>query len=106
MKEEVCRAFQVLFSTSRNRHPSISGLSFERLEDVEVVGLEKPFSREFVKSEVMNLFREFHDSGCFVWSLNATFLVLISKRVGAEELRDLRPISLVGGGRTSGWPRC
>ena len=45
----------------------------------------------------MNLFREFHKSGCFVRGLNATFLVLIPKRVGAEDLRDFRLISLIRG---------
>ena len=45
----------------------------------------------------MNLFREFHESGCFVRSLKANFLVLILKRVGAEDLMDFRPINLVGG---------
>ncbi|RVW99921.1 hypothetical protein CK203_024719 [Vitis vinifera] len=29
-------------------------------------------------------------------SLNATFLALISKRVSAEDLKDCRPISLLG----------
>ena len=45
----------------------------------------------------MNLFREFHELGCFVRSLNVTFLVLIPKIVGVEDLRDFKPISLVEG---------
>ena len=45
------------------------------------------FSWEFMKNKVMNFFREFHESGCFVWSLNATFLVLIPKKGGVEDLR-------------------
>ena len=44
----------------------------------------------------MSFFREFHDHNKFVKSLNTTFLVLIPKKVGAEDLRDFRPISLVG----------
>ena len=48
IKEEVCNAFQVLFSTSDDWRPSISGLSFERLEDTKVVGPEKLFSEEEV----------------------------------------------------------
>ena len=96
IKEEVCIAFQVLFSTSGEWCPSINGLSFEKLEDTKVAKLEKPFSKEgvfgallsfsgdkalglngfsmtfwqfsweFVKRKVMNLFKDFHDSSRFV----------------------------------------
>ena len=119
IREEVSRDFQLLLSTLGDWRSSLSGLSFESLDDFEVAGLEMPFeeeevykallsfrgdkapgsdglsttfwqfSWEFVKNEVMNFFREFHTSGCFVHSVNATFLVLIPKKVG--------PISLVGG---------
>ncbi|RVW41716.1 Transposon TX1 uncharacterized 149 kDa protein [Vitis vinifera] len=92
IKEEVSRAFQGLLSDPDGWKPNIDGLNFERL-DVE--GLEKPFSKEEV--EVMNFFRQFHESGSFVRSLNATFLVLIPKKGEAEDLKDFRPISLVGG---------
>ena len=54
------------------------------------------FAWDFVKEDVMSFFREFHDHNKFVKSLNITFLVLIPKKVGAEDLRDFRPISLVG----------
>ena len=55
------------------------------------------FSWDFVKVEVMGFFKEFHEQGKFVRSINATFLVLIPKRQNVEDLKDLRPISLVGG---------
>ena len=42
------------------------------------------------------MFREFHENGKFVRSLNTTFLVLVPKRGGDEELKDYKPISLVG----------
>ena len=45
----------------------------------------------------MNFFKQFHESWSFVRSLNATFLVLIPKKRGVEDLKDFRPISLVGG---------
>ena len=45
----------------------------------------------------MGFFKEFHVHNCFVKSLNAMFQVLIPKKGGAEDLRDFRPISLVGG---------
>ena len=54
------------------------------------------FAWDFVKKDVMSFFREFHDHNKFVKSLNTIFLVLIPKKVGAEDLRDFRPISLVG----------
>ena len=127
IKEEVSRAFQGLLVDPGDWKLSIDGLVFERLEELDVEGLEKPFSEEevfgalsgfcgektlgpdgfsmafwqfcwdFVKEEVMNFFRQFHETGSFVRSLNATFLVLIPKKGGAEDLKDFRPISLVGG---------
>ena len=55
------------------------------------------FSWEFVKEEVMmGFFSEFYEEGRFVKFLNATFLVLILKKGGVEDLRDFRPISLLG----------
>ena len=54
------------------------------------------YSWEFVKSEVLGFFREFHDQGRFVKNLNASFLVLIPKKQTVEDFKDLRPISLVG----------
>ena len=48
-------------------------------------------------TEVMGFFKEFHEQGKFVRSINATFLVLIPKKQNVEDLKDLRPISLVGG---------
>ena len=45
----------------------------------------------------MWFFREFHDHGQFVKSLNATFLIFIPKKGETKDLRDFGPISLVGG---------
>ena len=45
----------------------------------------------------MGFFKEFHEQGIFVRSLNATFLVLVPKKQNVEDLKDLRPISLVEG---------
>ena len=44
----------------------------------------------------MNFFREFYEHSKFVKRLNATILVLIPKKAGAEDLRDFRPMNLVG----------
>ena len=52
---------------------------------------------EFVKEEILEMFKEFYDQNVFLKSLNNTFLVLLPKKGGAEELGDFRPISLLGG---------
>ena len=54
------------------------------------------FCLDVVKVEIMGFFREFHERGRFVKSLNVTFLILVPKKGGAEDLKDFRPISLVG----------
>jgi hypothetical protein len=40
---------------------------------------------------------EFHEYCSFERSLNVTFISLIPKKHGADEIKDFRPISLVGG---------
>ena len=46
------------------------------------------FGWDVVKVEIMGFFREFHERGRFVKSPNATFLVLVPKKGGAEDLKD------------------
>ena len=105
----------------------MEGLKFDRIDIEEATRLEEVFTEEevlsalsdlngdkapgpngfplsfwqsyweFVKEEVMGFLKEFHEHGRFVKSLNSTFLVLIPKKAGVEDLRDFRPISLVGG---------
>ena len=37
----------------------------------------------------------FHTMGRFVKSLNTTFIIMVPKKAGAEDLKDFRPIILV-----------
>ena len=127
IKGGVVGAFKNLLTDPGEWHPSMDGLAFNRIDGEEAARLEEvftedevfsalsdmngdkapgpdgfslsfwQFSWEFVKVEVMGFFKEFHERGRFVRSLNSTFLVLIPKKAGAEDLRDFRPISLVGG---------
>ena len=55
------------------------------------------FSWEFIKVEVMDFFKEFFEKKKFVRSLNATFLVMFPKKGNVEDIKDYRPISLLGG---------
>lgn len=41
--------------------------------------------------------RYFQGKGQFEKSLNATFITLVPKNIEAVEVRDFRPISLIGG---------
>ena len=127
IEEGVAGAFQLMLSEMGEWRPSIEGLVFNSLSLADSAALEFPFSEEevfsalsslcgdnapspdgftlalwqscwdVVKSEVMGFFGEFYESECFERSLNATFAVLVPKKRGAEELKDFRPISLVGG---------
>ncbi|KAJ9705360.1 hypothetical protein PVL29_003414 [Vitis rotundifolia] len=127
IKRGVVGAFKNLLSNPGDWHPTMEGLDFNRIDVEEAARLEKVFTEEevfsalsnlngdkvpgpdgfplsfwqfcweFVKEEVMGFLKEFHEHGRFVRSLNSTFLVLIPKKAGAKDLRDFRPISLVGG---------
>jgi len=44
----------------------------------------------------MGFFSEFHNKGVFEKSLNATFISLIPKLAGVDDIKPFRPISLVG----------
>ena len=119
------KAFKELFGDLGGWRSSPEGLNFSRLNDMEVLSLEVPFTEDevhvalvdlngdkaprldgfttafwqfgwdVVKSNIMGMFRDFHEHGSFVRSLNSTFMVLIPKR-GVEDLKDFRPISLTG----------
>ena len=52
---------------------------------------------EFIKEEILEMFKEFYEHSSFLKSLNNTFLVLSPKKSGAEDLGGFRPISLLEG---------
>ena len=51
----------------------------------------------FVKQEAISFFKECFSNNSFKGSLNATFLVLIQKKGGVEDLKDVESINLVRG---------
>jgi hypothetical protein len=52
---------------------------------------------DVVKADIMAFLNDFHGCYSFEKSLNATFVSLIPKKSEAMEIKDFRPISLVGG---------
>ena len=127
VREGVVNAFQQLLSEEQSWKADIEGLQLQRLSHAKAKGLEQPFTEkeihaalmgmngdkapgpdgftvafwqscwEFAKEEIVDLFKEFFEENSFAKSLNSTFLVLIPKKGGAEDLGDFRPISLLGG---------
>ena len=107
LKEGLVNAFQNLFSTPDSWRSPLPGLPFNVIDSEEASKLEEVFSEkeiwaaiseldgdkalsldgfpialwsfcwDFVKDEVLGLFKEFYDQSRFVKSLNATFLILI-----------------------------
>ncbi|RVW88828.1 hypothetical protein CK203_034743 [Vitis vinifera] len=49
---------------------------------------------DFVKGEILEMFKEFHEQSSFLESLNNTFLVPIPKKGRAADLGDFRPIRM------------
>ena len=120
--------FKNLYSKQQVQHPFPNILDFPRISRDNVDWLEKPFEEskvlevikefngdksprpdgfsmaffqacwEILKSDIMAMFHHFHVTGQFEKSLNATFIALIPKKAVAMEIKDFRPISLVGGG--------
>ncbi|RVW37191.1 Mitochondrial carrier protein MTM1 [Vitis vinifera] len=66
---------------------------WDSMEGTRPSSIEKQIARQLVREEYK---KDFHEQGRFVKSLNASFLVLIPKKGRAEDLKDYKPISLVG----------
>ena len=49
-----------------------------------------------VEKDVMDVFDYFHQHSVFERSMNASFLTLIPKKCNVVNIKDFRPISLVG----------
>ena len=106
--------------------PTLDGLDFACIEEEERLSLEKEFSKEeviqvlremegekapgpngftmaffhkcssVVEKDVIDFFDYFHRYLVFERSMNASFLTLIPKKCNAVNIKDFRPISLVG----------
>ncbi|RVW36212.1 Transposon TX1 uncharacterized 149 kDa protein [Vitis vinifera] len=97
IKGGVCRAYQSLLSEFGDWRPTLSSCYGDKAPGP--YGFTMAFwlfCWDVVKPDILGLFREFYLHGTFSRSLNSTFLVLIPKKEGAEDLKDFRPISLVG----------
>ncbi|RVW20369.1 hypothetical protein CK203_113577 [Vitis vinifera] len=106
VREGIANAYQQLLSDSSGWKADIGGLQLKQISQSEAEVLELPFSKseihatlmemngdkapgpdgftvafwqscwEFVKEEVLDMFKEFYEQNSFIKSLNNTFLVL------------------------------
>ncbi|RVW59957.1 hypothetical protein CK203_086979 [Vitis vinifera] len=117
VREGIANAFHQRLSEDVGWKADIEGIQLDRISQQEAESLEIPFSEneihsalmemsgdkapgpdgftmafwqsswDFVKEEILEMFKEFHEQGSFLKSLNNTFLVLIPKKGGADDLR-------------------
>jgi hypothetical protein len=126
IKDSITQYYKKLFFETAPWKPKLDGLAFPGLDPLDVGWLERLIQEEevlqallsmdedkapgpddfsiafyrsswsIVKVDLMSVFHNFHRHERFEKSLNATFIALIPKKTGQLEVRDFRPISLVG----------
>jgi len=126
IKEHIVQYYNNLYFENCPWRPRVEGLSFLSIDADESIWLERAFEEkevwdvirdlnggkasspdgftlaffqkcwDFLKTDIMDVFALFHARGKFEKSFNATFISLIPKKTGAMDVRDFRPISLVG----------
>ena len=126
MAAQVVNFYKNLYQESEEWRPLVEGLEFDQIDGSERGWLERRFEKEeillafnelagdkalgpdgfsmaffhhcwrVVESDVLVVFEEFYHHSKFEKSLNATFIAFIPKKNDASNIRDFRPISLVG----------
>jgi hypothetical protein len=126
MREKVVQFYTSLYQEPEVWRPKVDGLAFDSISEDDKFWLERPFEKEeiikalkemkgdkapgsdgftmafylhcwrVVEADLLAVFADFHYQGELEKSLNASFIALISKKANASNIRDFRPISLVG----------
>uniref|UniRef100_A0A0V0IG31 Putative ovule protein n=1 Tax=Solanum chacoense TaxID=4108 RepID=A0A0V0IG31_SOLCH len=127
VKEAMIDFYAQLYSETESWRPSFDFVGCPTVSTEEYEWLQRPFTEEEVlliikkcegdkapgpdgftmdffkkcwdilKEDLMLTIQNFHQRSVFEKSFNATFIALIPKKPGAVELKDFRPISLIGG---------
>ncbi|RVW81972.1 Transposon TX1 uncharacterized 149 kDa protein [Vitis vinifera] len=126
VREGIANAFHQRLSEDVGWKADIEGIQLDRISQQEAESLEIPFSEneihsalmemsgdkapgpdgftmafwqsswDFVKEEILEMFKEFHEQGSFLKSLNNTFLVLIPKKGERMTWEILDPLASWG----------
>ena len=123
----ITQFYRQLYLENEVHRPLLDDIAFSRISEEDASWLDRPLDEDevfgvvhdfngdkapgpdsftmaffqscwsMVKTDIMNVFHAFHAHAVFEKSLNTTFLALIPKKVDAEDVKDFRPINLVGG---------
>ncbi len=121
IKDGIVDYYQGFYSKREDWRPLLGGVDFNSLDAATATQIESPFSEEevvttlkqlsgekppgpdsftlvffhhcwdVVKAEVLTSIQEFYEQASIKWSLNATFVVLIPKKVGASDVKTFTP---------------
>jgi hypothetical protein len=127
INEHIVNYYDKMYTEQSMWLPRVDGLSFSSIDVEERIWLERDFEEQEVwevvrdlngdkapgpdgftmaffqkcwgvlKQDIMAVFSEFHNSCQFEKSFNVTFVSPIPKKADAVDVKDSRPISLVGG---------
>ena len=126
IKAHICTFYWNLYFEEFECRPLLDGLAFNSIQGEEASWLERLFEEDevtqvvrsmngdkslgpngfpltffhacwhVIKNDLLAVFEEFYTTGSIERSLNFTFFTLIPKKSNATEVRDFRPISLLG----------
>jgi hypothetical protein len=126
IRDQAVHFYELLYQENECWRPKFDELPLDSIREVDRALLERKFEKEeilhvlqeangdkapgpdgftmaffqqcwrVVEADVLAVFDEFHEFCSFEKSLNATFLALIPKKQNASNIRDFRPISLIG----------
>jgi hypothetical protein len=127
IQDHIVEFYKKLYSEQYQWRPRVDDLSFLSIDEEDRIWMEREFEEdeiwaviqnfkgdkapgpdgftmaffqkcwEFLKTDIIAVLKEFQTSRKFEKSLNATFVSLIQKKAGAVDIKDFRPISLIGG---------
>uniref|UniRef100_A0A2N9GAG5 Reverse transcriptase domain-containing protein n=1 Tax=Fagus sylvatica TaxID=28930 RepID=A0A2N9GAG5_FAGSY len=126
IREQMVLFYNNLYQESEVWRPDVDGMPFATIGEADSRLLERTFDKEEVcgvlrdlqgdkapgpdgftmaffqhcwqvlQDDIMRFFEEFYEQGQFEKSLNATFIALIPKKPNVVNIKDFRPISLIG----------
>jgi hypothetical protein len=126
IRDKAVQFYENLYTETEEWRPFVDDLPFSRIDETDRSLLDSRFERDEIlqvvkdlqgdkspgpdgftmaffqkcwhvlERDIMGFFDEFYAEGTFAGSLNATFVTLIPKKQNALNIRDFRPISLIG----------